>query len=246
MSRSVLIVDKDPAERGASRRALEDAGYEVLEAGRGAEALQLALLNWPDAVLLDIDLPDISGWDVLEQLRSESGTDPMRVIVFSYEADELARASTQDPDVGFMRKPLDPADLVYAVRSALGFEEPVSGAEPARRNKLNEVVTESLQDGEQIKDQTDALLKVVSQFYAKCKVVLTDRRLIVLKQAWPWGYKVGETHALPGCTVLRKKERFDGSVLMIVRDREGEFCLYFSRRWREQAGAIAAAMGSSD
>jgi ribosomal protein S5 len=53
---------------------------------------------------------------------------------------------------------------------------------------------------------------------------------------------VSETHKLSDCKLFRHGERFDGSVLMVIRDGEKDVGLYFGRRWREQAAAIRDAV----
>jgi DNA-binding NarL/FixJ family response regulator len=68
---SVLIVDDHPAFRASARRLLEDDGFEIVgEAVDGASGIELARELDPDLVLLDVVLPDTTGFDVAEELRS--------------------------------------------------------------------------------------------------------------------------------------------------------------------------------
>jgi CheY-like chemotaxis protein len=71
MARKVLIVDDEEAVRALIREMLRDAGYETCEASRGREALALVSSECPDLAVLDLMLPDITGWEVLEKLRAE-------------------------------------------------------------------------------------------------------------------------------------------------------------------------------
>ena len=152
MGRTVLVVDAIPEARARYREALEAAGYEVLEAGRGGEALAMIVLNVPDAVVKDISLPDVSGWDVLDQLKSDSGMDPVRVVVYSAHGAEAEAAAKGLGDVEMLSKPVDVDELVAAVDGALGPNpEPVGvvrgSAGPA---KLDDAILAALEPDEQI------------------------------------------------------------------------------------------------
>jgi CheY-like chemotaxis protein len=80
--RTVLVVDDDPAIRGLLADLLADAGYAVLQAPNGAEALRLAGER-PGAILLDLALPGLSGADVLRRLKADPATRDVPVIVAS-------------------------------------------------------------------------------------------------------------------------------------------------------------------
>jgi DNA-binding NarL/FixJ family response regulator len=72
VARTVLIVDDHPAFRSAARALLVDAGFEIVgEAADGSSALEAARSLHPDIVLLDVQLPDVDGFTVAEQLADE-------------------------------------------------------------------------------------------------------------------------------------------------------------------------------
>lgn len=250
MGRTVLIVDAAGDARARYRGALETAGYEVLEAGRGGEALAMIVLNVPDAVVMDISLPDMSGWDVLEQLKSDSGMDPVRVIVYSAQGAD-AEAEISDKGLGeveLLSKPVDIVQLVAAVDAALGPnpEPVVSGRGTDGPTKLDDAILAALEPGEQIVARADALLKLAAQFHTKCKLLLTDRRLLVLRQAWPWGYKISDDLPLATSTMAGHRERFDGSQTIVVGHGGSEMSLYLGRRAHDQGRAILEALAGSD
>jgi signal transduction histidine kinase/DNA-binding response OmpR family regulator len=88
----ILMVEDDPDTRAVTRASLEMYGYEVIEAGTGAHAVQLARREAPAAVLLDLVLPDISGYDVLRILKNSPETRDVPVVVLSVDHErELAR-----------------------------------------------------------------------------------------------------------------------------------------------------------
>lgn len=83
MSRTVLVVDDEPALRMVMRTRLQLSGYRVLEAETGEKALSVLASETPDAVLLDVRMPGIDGWQVLERLRALSSLESLRVIMVS-------------------------------------------------------------------------------------------------------------------------------------------------------------------
>jgi two-component system, sensor histidine kinase len=80
---TVLNVDDKGANRYVKSRALRSAGYEVLEAGSGRAALDLAFAHRPDLVLLDLKLPDISGFEVCRILKGDPQTSRIPVVHIS-------------------------------------------------------------------------------------------------------------------------------------------------------------------
>ena len=72
MNRPLLLVVEDDSDlRGVVALALRNYGYEVKEAGTGCEALRLISVRAPDAVILDLGLPDIDGFEVAASIRAE-------------------------------------------------------------------------------------------------------------------------------------------------------------------------------
>jgi CheY-like chemotaxis protein len=243
LSRTVLVADPDPAERRKVGDTLRTAGYEVIEAGTGGEALQQALLQWPDVLVLDADLSGVTAWDVLEQLRSSSGVDEMRVVVYSGEGADPTPSSEGAVEV--VTKPIDLRELLQAVENALASEPDgvaADGFTPRPRGKIEEVVAGEA-PGERVVTQADALMRVAGQLYTRCKVVLTEGHVLVLKQAWPWGYRAAVSADIRSCRVAHRGDRFDGTTLLDLETGSGVSSLYFGRRWQKPAAQIAAAIG---
>ena len=92
---SVLIVDDDPSIRKLVATTLEDvAGFELVEAADGDEALELAREEAPAIVLLDIDMPGIDGFEACRRLRAEPQTADATVVMLTAAADEEAITRT--------------------------------------------------------------------------------------------------------------------------------------------------------
>jgi CheY-like chemotaxis protein len=103
-------------------RILSDAGYEVLEAGTGTEALALAKAQKPALILLDINLPDLSGVDVCERLKRDPATSAIPVIQItgawiSEEARQRGLAS------GASAYLVEPVDEVLLLKTVVGLIE---------------------------------------------------------------------------------------------------------------------------
>jgi len=69
--KTILIADDKPTGRELVRTVLENAGYSVVEAGDGTEALRVARESSPDLIILDLHMPRIDGFGVIEQLRRD-------------------------------------------------------------------------------------------------------------------------------------------------------------------------------
>lgn len=88
----LLIVDDNTATRYALRRRLERQGFVVSEAGTGTEGLALLEERLPDALILDVNLPDMSGFDIVRQLRAAPRTALLPVV-------HVSAASIQTGDI---------------------------------------------------------------------------------------------------------------------------------------------------
>ena len=116
----VLVVDDAPDVRGLARASLAPAGFDVREAGSGEEALAMARQFEPDCVVLDVNLPGISGLEVCRILREEPINDPTAIVMLTVAAQpsEKVRAFSFQAD-DYMVKPFSPRDLVSRVTAAM-------------------------------------------------------------------------------------------------------------------------------
>jgi DNA-binding response OmpR family regulator len=87
VARRILIIEDEAVIRKAIRMACEKEGYEVVEAENGSEGLYLAESSRPDLILLDVMLPDISGFDVCREVRKSGSAVP--IIILSAKTDEI-------------------------------------------------------------------------------------------------------------------------------------------------------------
>jgi len=115
----ILVVEDEPQIAEALQVNLEGAGYQVLLATDGIEALRLFDQQQPDLATVDLLVPSVSGFRLVELLKRPNPPGPVPVIVISAlsfeEGEDAARAGADD----FITKPLDPADLVRKVEFVL-------------------------------------------------------------------------------------------------------------------------------
>jgi two-component system, chemotaxis family, chemotaxis protein CheY len=122
MSATVLVVDDSGLARRTTRRALEAAGYRVIEAEDGLTALERYYVEKPDVVLLDLVMRGMYGLDVLAKLR-EMNTD-VKVVVISADIQTTSRDMVSAAGAsGFLSKPAKGEDVVAAVERALGASD---------------------------------------------------------------------------------------------------------------------------
>ena len=122
MSGRVLVVDDEPHILRALRASLRGAGYEVDTAGTAEGALTAAALAPPDAVILDLVLPDGRGTDVARELRTWSS---VPIIVLSVVGDESEKVAALDAGADdYVTKPFGIDELLARLRAALRRGEP--------------------------------------------------------------------------------------------------------------------------
>jgi len=120
MGKRILIVDDEEDIVNLVRMILEDAGYEVTSAATGKEALNRIKNHIYDLILLDIMMPQLSGWEVLNELRANAATKNDSVALLT------ARASPRDDNrphptdyCDYIVKPFEPEDLLKRVKQIL-------------------------------------------------------------------------------------------------------------------------------
>ena len=117
MSMKVLLVDDSGLARRSTRRILEGAGYEVVEAEDGMAAIEQYFVEKPDVVMLDLVMKGMYGLEVLSKLRE---MDPdARVVVLSADVQTSSRELVQAAGAsGFLTKPADPGQMLDVVARA--------------------------------------------------------------------------------------------------------------------------------
>jgi CheY-like chemotaxis protein len=124
MTVTVLIIDDEIHIRRLISQMLELAGYQVLEAASGPEALRLIEETRPDVITCDIFMPGMSGFDVLEALKSESATAEIPVIMLTALGQE--KDTNRAMELGaadYVTKPFGTTKLAETIEQQLGREQ---------------------------------------------------------------------------------------------------------------------------
>jgi two-component system, OmpR family, phosphate regulon response regulator PhoB len=114
----VLVVDDEPDVLLLCRLNLQQRGHEVLEAPEGTRALELARERHPDVIVLDLMLPGIDGYDVLESLKQDEQTSDIPVLVLTAKSLHADRERSHGLGASrFLTKPFLPSELCELVDS---------------------------------------------------------------------------------------------------------------------------------
>lgn len=113
----VLVVDDNEPGRYAKCRILRQAGYQVLEAGSGREALRSVKVDEPDLVLLDVRLPDMSGLEVCRRIKADPAQAAIPVVQMSasYRDDQAKTSGLVSGADAYLTEPVDPGLLVATI-----------------------------------------------------------------------------------------------------------------------------------
>jgi two-component system KDP operon response regulator KdpE len=191
MSR-VLIVDDEPTILHGLQRSLADHRYEVDTAGDGGEALQAAAARQPDLVVLDLELPDMDGVEVIRKLRAWT---PVPIIVLSGRAGSVEAIDAGADD--YVSKPVNPDELLTRVRAITRQPAGPGAVPPARIGRyLVDVAghTVTAVDGpDAVPHLTRTEWRLLEILLANPGKLVTQRRL--LQQVWGPTYRT-ETHYL--------------------------------------------------
>jgi two-component system, cell cycle response regulator DivK len=119
----VLVVDDFAAGRELSAEYLTYRGYEVATAEDGAQAIERAGEFLPDAILMDLSLPEVDGWEATRRLRADDRTKDIKIIALTAHALETEKERALDAGCDeVVTKPVVPKDLEEVVRRQLGLD----------------------------------------------------------------------------------------------------------------------------
>jgi DNA-binding response OmpR family regulator len=158
---TILIVDDDTELLGQYADILQSEGYEVLQATKGSEGLRLASVRPPDLVLLDVVMPDINGYEVLEQMRRRNiATRVIMATAHPFSLRDVIRCSRAGA-CDYLVKPFNLATFLAAIERALALEGTINlhvanDATPIV-NHLRTKAEEYEQENRALKEQVRAL-----------------------------------------------------------------------------------------
>jgi CheY-like chemotaxis protein len=120
LQKKVLVIDDDTAIRVVVRVSLSKlGGYDVLDASSGAEGLEIARLEHPDAIILDLAMPIMNGFEVLKHLQTNPLTKSIPVVLLTANTDRVNRSEINSAAV--IPKPFDALELPHQIAIACGW-----------------------------------------------------------------------------------------------------------------------------
>jgi two-component system KDP operon response regulator KdpE len=171
---TILVVDDEPQIRRVLRTTLSSNGYEVVEAKNGQEAVEFVIRQRPDLILLDVNLPDMSGLETCSKIRSSFEGPIIMVTVRSSEKDKIGALDSGADD--YVVKPFAIGELLARVRAAL-------------RRSLSEAPLPKIETPELTVDLDKRMIEVRGE-----RIHLTPKefdvlRLLVLQEGKPLTHK---------------------------------------------------------
>lgn len=148
---NILLVDDDPLTLALLATTLRQAGYTVVTAVSGLEALVAAEREAPDLAMLDIDLPDMSGLELAIKLRDLQGLPFMFLSAISDA--HIVETAVEYGAVGYMVKPVDISSLMATLKASLARAEEIK-----RLRKTESHLTNALATGREISIATGVLM----------------------------------------------------------------------------------------
>lgn len=116
MSKTVLLVDDEPDIRFTARFMLETEGYSLIEAATGERAIEMLAETTPDAILLDIRLPGIQGWEVLDHVRTSQPGVPV-VMMSAHSSGETMKRAMDEGSTAYLLKPFKQDELLRVLNA---------------------------------------------------------------------------------------------------------------------------------
>ena len=120
----ILLVDDEPDIRYITKRMLEKAGHQVVEARDGEECLQRLRSERPDLILLDVMMPGLKGWEVCRKIKADEETSCIPVVMFTVRtSEEDMQESRSCGAEAHINKPFDREELLRVISKILESKE---------------------------------------------------------------------------------------------------------------------------
>lgn len=222
MAQRILVIDDEAQIRRFLKIALESSGYQVLQAETGHQGLELASLQSPDLILLDLGLPDIGGIEVLKRLREWTRVPVLILSVQEQERDKVTALDSGADD--YLSKPFGVQELLARIRVALRHStERNSKTDASPLFQLGDLKVDlaahQVWKNEQALKLTKTEFKLLALLIQHAGKVLTHRQ--ILREIWGAEYS-GETHYLQVyISQLRRKLEADPSQPQMILTESG-------------------------
>ena len=206
MGYKILIADDEPEIRDLLRLYLENEQYEVVEAEDGRQALSLLREKKPDLCVLDIMMPKMDGYHVLQELRKESNIPVLILSAKDADSEKILGLNLGADD--YLSKPFNPLEAVARVNSnirrfySLGTQDTVRGEITVRDLTLNPESC-TLKKAGQVIDLTSVEYRIMELFMQHPGKVFTKQQ--ISEQGWGETYIVADNNIMVCISKLRAK-----------------------------------------
>jgi two-component system KDP operon response regulator KdpE len=201
-SSDILVIDDEVQIRRLLRLTLESAGYRVREAENATLGLNETAVRRPDAIVLDLSLPDLGGLDVLRRLREWTQLPVLILSVRGAEADKIAALDAGADD--YLTKPFGGGELLARMRVLLRRTQPATEASIIRFGEVEVDFTK------RIVTRTGADLHLTAKEYALLRLLLQHRGKVLthrqlLRDVWGPAHETDTHYLRVHMANLRKK-----------------------------------------
>lgn len=208
LKETILIIEDEPQIRRLLAITLESNDYKVLQASTGKEGILLAANHSPDLILLDIGLPDVSGHEVLKELRLWFNKSIIMLSVQNSENDIVSALDNGATD--YLSKPFRSAELLARIRSAIRNNNP--------KNLSNWLVFDDIEIdliGHTVKKNKELLKLTATEFNLLVVLAKNEGRVLthqyLLKEIWGVGAQLETQYLRVFIGTLRKKIEDDAN-----------------------------------
>ncbi len=196
----ILVVDDIETGRYATTRVLQANGFDVLEAASGEEALEKAQ-ELPDLIILDINMPDISGFEVCKRLKADPATSAIPVLHLSatYLDTESKVTGLEGGADGYLTQPVDPKELTATINALLRIKKAEEAAE--RQARQWQTTFDAASDAIWVLDGEERIVqsnRTAERFFKK------SRQKLIGRHCWEIVHATSEP--IPECPTLRVKQ----------------------------------------
>jgi len=123
-TKQILVVDDDPLMHRLYQHHLERAGYQMVSARNGREALDAAARQPPQLIVMDIMMPDMDGLEALRELKKSDATKAIPVIIITANGHHIARKESESCGAAvFLTKPFSPMQLLTEIKRIVPMGE---------------------------------------------------------------------------------------------------------------------------
>jgi two-component system phosphate regulon response regulator PhoB len=216
MSETILVIEDEEDVSDLIRYHLKKAKLKVLASGDGAEGLQLAVEERPDAIILDIMLPRLNGFEVTKKLRADARTAAIPLLILSAKGETDSRIKGLELGADdYLPKPFSPRELVLRIEALLRRKKATAATTPSSGPfVVDRSAMKITLDGKRL-DLTSTEFKLLSLLTGREGIILPRETL--LEEVWGYSSTVDTRTVDTHMRRLREKLGTHAALLETIR-----------------------------